>query len=85
MKIVILLFFLVLMAFCFISIVWATLMQRKGIKGQKIALDGQAIAIERQKKAMKQIEESMAVSREQLECQKQIISLLHEIRDEIGR
>ncbi len=73
----------VIIVFVSAFLIWTTLMQRKGIKGQKIAIDAQAEAIERQKKAIEQVEESIAISREQVEGQKQIISLLQEIKEEL--
>lgn len=75
----------VVFAFFIAMAVWSTIMQRKGIASQKIALDVQADAVEQQKRAMKQVEEGLALNREQVKEQKNIISLLEEIRDEVKK
>ena len=60
---------------------WSLLMQRTAVRRQQESMDTQREAVERQRAAMDQVDESLKLSRQQVENQAMIISLLEQIRD----
>jgi len=57
-------------------------LQRKGLQ---IAQDLQEKAAKIENRAMEQVETELTISQKQLEAQKEIISLLQEVRDELKK
>jgi len=60
----------------------ALFLQRKGLQ---IAQDLQEKAAKIENRAMEQVETELTISQKQLEAQKEIISLLQEVRDELKK
>jgi len=64
-------------------IVWLLIVVHKSVGWQKKAMDVQREAMDRHKVAMAHVEEGLAISKQQTENQKRIISLLEEINSKM--